>query len=163
MVIQGSQSFNPMVYTYALWNRCCHTCMANISNHAIDWLLIYSSSPQGGHSTTYSFRCGWMRTNANACLIFLWYYWLTPFSKQGFNRATQHYITTLHGLLLPIWINFDPTWISNYVHYIWYEITYPYPNFNGCTREVRGWISNLITDFMGMWLYIHAGIEVNRC
>ena len=30
-----------------------------------------------------------------------------------------------------------PAWISDYIHYnVWEEITYPFPNFNGCTVEV---------------------------
>ena len=37
----------------------------------------------------------------------------------------------------------NPPWISNYIHYEkWNEITYPIPNFNGCTVEVWDWISN---------------------
>ena len=36
-----------------------------------------------------------------------------------------------HGL------NLIPAWISNYIHYnVWYEITYPFLNFNGATGEV---------------------------
>ena len=34
-------------------------------------------------------------------------------------------------------------WINNYIHYkIQDEITYPFPNFNGCTVEVWEWLSN---------------------
>ena len=30
-----------------------------------------------------------------------------------------------------------PEWISNYIHYkVWYEIIYPFLNFNGATVEV---------------------------
>ena len=37
----------------------------------------------------------------------------------------------LHGLTL------IPAWMSNYIHYKrWYEITYPFLNFNGATVEV---------------------------
>ena len=40
--------------------------------------------------------------------------------------------------LLLTWINFDPEWISNYIHYnVWDEITYPFLNFNGQTIDVR--------------------------
>ena len=54
--------------------------------------------------------------------------------------------------------------ISDSIHCdVWDEITYPFANFNGCTFEVRQWISNFITHFMGMWLLIHAGIKVNPC
>ena len=40
--------------------------------------------------------------------------------------------------------------MSNYTHYkLWDEITYPFPNFNGCPVEVYEWISNLIPHFTG--------------
>ena len=32
---------------------------------------------------------------------------------------------------------------------MWGEITYPFPNFNGCTIEVREWISKFIPHFPG--------------
>ena len=42
-----------------------------------------------------------------------------------------------HGLTL------IPAWISNHMSSkVWDEITYPFPNFNGCTVEVWEWISN---------------------
>ena len=42
------------------------------------------------------------------------------------------------------------SWISNYIHFkAWDEITYPFPNFNGCTIEVWEWISNFIPYFTG--------------
>ena len=55
--------------------------------------------------------------------------------------------------------------ISNYTHYVWDEITYPFPNFIGAAIEVWEWISNLIPhlNLMGMQLFIHAGIKVNSC
>ena len=31
---------------------------------------------------------------------------------------------------------------------VWGEITYPFPNVNGCTDEVRVWVSNLIPHFI---------------
>ena len=41
-------------------------------------------------------------------------------------------------------------WISNYIHYkVWYEITYPFLNFNGANVEVKEWISNSISHFTG--------------
>ena len=34
------------------------------------------------------------------------------------------------GPLSLIWINLILAWISDYIHYeVWYEITYPFPNF----------------------------------
>ena len=42
-----------------------------------------------------------------------------------------------------------PSWISNHMpSKVWDEITYPFPNFNGCTVEVWKWISNFIPHFM---------------
>ena len=47
--------------------------------------------------------------------------------KTSFSCAPFYY----HGLTL------IPAWISNYSHYkVWYEITYPFLNFNGATVEV---------------------------
>ena len=59
-----------------------------------------------------------------------------------------------------------PAWIINYIHYkVWDGITYPLPNFNGATVEVWEWISYFIplSTVLGMWSFLHAGIEVNRC
>ena len=51
------------------------------------------------------------------------------------------------------------TWISNHTpSKVCNEITYPFPNFNGCTIEVWEWISNLwCYAWLGMWLLIHVG------
>ena len=41
------------------------------------------------------------------------------------------------------------TWISDYIHYkVWGEITYSFPNFNGCTVEVWEWISDFTPHFI---------------
>ena len=38
-----------------------------------------------------------------------------------------------------------PAWISNHMlSKVWDEVTYPFPNSNGCTVEVWEWISNSI-------------------
>ena len=39
-------------------------------------------------------------------------------------------------------------------------ITYPFSNFYSAAIAVWGLISNFISNFTGMWLFIHAGIEV---
>ena len=47
---------------------------------------------------------------------------------------------------------------------VWYEITYPFLNFNGCIVEVYEWISNFILHIiMNVITDIHAGIKVNPC
>ena len=54
-------------------------------------------------------------------------------------------------------------WISNYFHYnVWDEITYLFPNFNGCTVEVWEWINNSIHTLPGMWLLIHVSNRGHR-
>ena len=55
-----------------------------------------------------------------------------------------------------------PAWISNYIHYkVRDVISYTFPNFNGCTIEVREWKSNLTYILLGIWLHIRAGIKIN--
>ena len=53
--------------------------------------------------------------------------------------------------LLLTWGNFIiPAWISNHIHCkLCDRITYPFPNFNGCTVEVWEGISNFIPHFTG--------------
>ena len=60
--------------------------------------------------------------------------------------------------LIPVWTS------SNYISYkVWGEVTYPSPNFNGCTVEVWVWISNFIFHtLLGMWLLIHNVIKFNH-
>ena len=55
-----------------------------------------------------------------------------------------------------------PVYLSNYINYnVWYEITYPFPNFNGGTVEVWEWItsSHILLD---MWSLIHTD-SVDMC
>ena len=41
------------------------------------------------------------------------------------------------GPLLLTWFNFNPSMVSNHIHYkMWDEITYPFLNFNGAAVEV---------------------------
>ena len=43
------------------------------------------------------------------------------------------------------WINFNPAFIRNNMPCkVWYEINYPFPNFNEYTVEVWEWIINFI-------------------
>ena len=44
-----------------------------------------------------------------------------------------------------------PAWKSNHtLCKVWDEITYAFPNFNGCTVDVWEWISNFTTHFITM-------------
>ena len=58
---------------------------------------------------------------------------------------------------------------------VWDEITYPFPNFNGCTIEVWEWISNFISNFLmvitrtslhlklpAIWLLVQQLIQTNN-
>ena len=53
--------------------------------------------------------------------------------------------------------NMHPAWKSNYIgNKVWYETTYSFLNFNGCTVEVWEWISNFIPHFMMRVINIRA-------
>ena len=72
-------------------------------------------------------------------------------------RSTTRNAFYKHGLTL------IPAWKSNDIHYrVWNEITYSFPNFNGCTDvDVWVWISNFTPQFTGYacdYLTIHIGI-----
>ena len=101
------------------------------------------------------------------------WYCLYHFTASSMNRCINTYLSLgpfyLHGL---IWVS---AWISNYIHFkVWGEMTYPFPNFNGCTVEVWEWISNFMPHFIGhvitypCWdLYNHAsavaiGLDAQR-
>ena len=46
--------------------------------------------------------------------------------------------------ILLTWFTLIRPWISNYIHYKeWFEITFPFLNFNGATVEDKEWISNI--------------------
>ena len=46
-----------------------------------------------------------------------------------------------------------PAWISNHTyHWMWDEITYPFPNFNGATVEVWEWVSNFCIVEVWEWV-----------
>ena len=46
---------------------------------------------------------------------------------------------------------------------MWYEITYPFPNFNGYTVEVWEWLSNFIPHFTGYVItYPYWDIQVKK-
>ena len=62
-----------------------------------------------------------------------------------FKWVSEPYLMTYsHGLT---WI---PAWINKCIHHkVWDESTYPLPNFNGATIEVREWISNFVPHFFG--------------
>ena len=62
--------------------------------------------------------------------------------------ASSGHVETYWGPLYLHGLTVIPTWMSNYIyHKVWDEITHPFPNFNGCTVEVREWISNFIPYF----------------
>ena len=54
------------------------------------------------------------------------------------------------GLLLTSFWFLIPACMSKHMpSTMWDEITYPFPNFNGCTVEVLEWISYFILHFTG--------------
>ena len=50
----------------------------------------------------------------------------------------------------PLLLNYNPSMDKNHIHhYVWDEIPYPFPNFNGATVENWEWINNFIPYFTG--------------
>ena len=55
--------------------------------------------------------------------------------KQGAKVSTALVLTW--GPFYQYGLTLIPACVSNYIHHkVWDEITYPFPNFNGCTVEV---------------------------
>ena len=64
-------------------------------------------------------------------------------------------------LLLLNGLTLIPGWIDNHVHHnVWNEITYPFPNLDGTTVEVREWISKFIPRFTGHMIIFHVGMKI---
>ena len=81
--------------------------------------------------------------------------------SQVMNALTHRSLDTLTDILQT---TLSKACINNYTHHeMWDEITYPFPNFNGCTIEVWEWISNCIPQLTRHWLLIHAGIKATPC
>ena len=54
------------------------------------------------------------------------------------------------GPLYRYGVTWIPLWISNYINsMVWDDITYQFPNSNGCTVELWGLITNFILHFTG--------------
>ena len=53
------------------------------------------------------------------------------------------------GPLLLTWMNLIPAWTSNHIPSLASnDITYPFPNFIGCTVEVWEWLNDSIPYFI---------------
>ena len=72
--------------------------------------------------------------------------------KTGCSMVYHHY-NLFNKALFGVFYSWGPfywhglisAWISNHMpSEVWDEITYPFPNLNGCTFEVWKWISNFI-------------------
>ena len=56
-----------------------------------------------------------------------------------------------------------PAWINVSIHYkVWDEITYPFPNFNDATVEIRELISNFTPFYCGYDCLSMLGIKLNH-
>ena len=138
------------------------------------------NSPHKGQwrgSLMFSLICGWVnnreagdlrrhRGHYNVNVIIRMPAMRNP-CVSGISAVTCNYVFHTHrsnpfhqnGLTL------IPAWISSYILYkVCDEISYPFPNFNGCTVEIWEWISKfqptlyLICDYLCMlWLkFIHV-------
>ena len=75
-------------------------------------------------------------------------------SRTSYSRSLFYW----HGLTL------IPARISNYMHYkVWDQITYHFPNYSAVQpyKFWNGWGVMLLNILLGMWLLIHAEIQVN--
>ena len=74
----------------------------------------------------------------------------TPIPHRRWNLTQQMPVATHTVGFLLAEICFDTVWTSKYIHNkLRDEITYPFPNFNGCTVEVWEWVSKFIPYFTG--------------
>ena len=103
-----------------------------ITNREIIDVLIHHTRDSYKYIYSYLFRWSinmhlsrWLPIS-----LAIWQYNWGPFYKQGLTLIQSS--------------------ISNHIHYkVWYEITYPFPSFNGATVEVWEWMSNFISHFTG--------------
>ena len=67
---------------------------------------------------------------------------------RGTRRVAPVMIT--RGPFISMVLSLIPAWISNHIPCrVCDEITYPFPNFNGCTIEVWEWLSNFTSLYNG--------------
>ena len=73
-----------------------------------------------------------------------------------YHRGISNNSTACRGLSLLMWINFNPNMDKqSYTRWsVGCSITYPFPNFNGCTVEVWEWISNSIFTYYDKYNYL---------
>ena len=101
----------------------------------------------------------------------LWGWWFETASRSLWRHCDEFWKLGHHqGPLLRTWMNFNPAWMNNHMlSKVWDEITYPFPNFNGCTVVVWEWIRNF-TFYNGcnwlsmLWIkFIHVSKRGSMC
>ena len=118
---------------------------------------------QQGRDTSYMFLCVFCLCNVlficvnMACILYaLLTVSITFISVCHFVQRFTVYTCTMCYILettlgLFYWqkLSVIPAWISNHMpSKVWDEIIFPLSNFNGCTVDVREWISNFIMQFI---------------
>ena len=112
------------------WGRVTHICTSRLTSIRSDnglspgWrqAIIWSMSPYGVT------RPQWVNGSIMSCLCVCDFQW--PLLLTGIQLLIS-------------------AWISNHMSSkVWDEITYPFPNFNGCAIEVWEWISEFIPHFI---------------
>ena len=77
-------------------------------------------------------------------------------------KCVRYKYRPLNPVLLSLRLKGVLKQISDNVRYnVWYEITYPFPNFNGYIDEVWEWVRNSSDILLAPWLLIHIGMKVN--
>ena len=82
------------------------------------------------------------------------------------DKLGQDYVSGCPGSWDPFYwreLTLISAWITNYIHCkVWAEITYQFPNFNGCTAEVWKWISNFVTLYQACNYLSILGLKLNH-
>ena len=112
------------------------------------WLLVHMWIKNRLHFEHITIRCSTLDKNINA-LMFFSYFDIDHFVQFSCMivkwMKCQHYSRIIRGLFYKHGLILTPACRSNCMpSKVWDKITYPFPNFNGCTVEVWEWISNFI-------------------
>ena len=95
-------------------------------------------------SVSVSFCASVWKAHGDGMQEYIYYKMKPLFSKC--HNISSHLVSHLnecHLIDLLTCINFNPSIVSNHMPCkMWDEITYQFPNFNGCAAEVWEWISN---------------------
>ena len=93
-----------------------------------------------------------------------WGWWFETLLHSLWRHRNEDSHSKPHAPFYWLAFKFKPAWIRFHIHRkVWDEITYPFPNVNGCTVEVWELIINIISD---LTMYVNTypwWIKSNPC